>query len=480
VSRRVIALVAAAAVALLSVGAVLLLRGGDEDESGKRPAAQPRGAGRAEALAYAPKSTPVLIGVDSSAPAAGLVLGQFVPRLTNGALSAADITPLLGNEAVLAILDTRTQRSQLSLVARTQDDLRALTNRLQRAGDYQGAQLYRGPEGSALATKGSEVVAATDEPTVRRALDTRQNASAHFTPQEFDRRLAGLGRTAAVRTIFDAKLLVSRRLPEVLTTRWGRSLTTGAAVFTGGDDGLHIPFKLQTDASRINDADLPLATGTRPPQIRGQAPLLIGVRDFAPTIRFLRKADPDRFGAIDSFQRDLPGFLRLDVDALFNGLTNDATISSGDLLDHYVARTDPRDAGDWRRPLERVSTLSDVLQNLGIDNVRLDEEPGDAYRLTVDGRMVLRAGVVGPTLVLTDDPRASLPGAARAPTAPTPAGAVGALTLRLARSSLRALLTEQFGLPQEAGLILDRLGDLTGWARAERDGLTGELRLAVR
>jgi hypothetical protein len=480
VSRRVIALVAAAAVVLLSVGAVLLLRGGGEDQATKRPATQPRGTGRAEALAYAPKNTPVVVGVDSGSPAAGLVLGQLVPRLTNGALTATDIAPLLGNEAVVAILDPRTQRSQLSLVARNEDDLRALTNRLDATGTYQGAQLYRGPRGSALARRGAEVVAATDEPTVRRALDTRQNATAHLTPQEFDRRLAGLDRTAAVRTVFDAKLLVRRRLPGVLATRWGRSLTTGAAVLTGGDDGLHVPFKLQTDASRINDADLPLATGPQAPQLRGSAPLLIGVRDFAPTIRFLRKADPDRFGALDSFQRDLPGFLRLDVDGLFNGLTNDATISSGDLLDHYVARTEPRDAGDWRRPLERVATLSGVLQNLGIDNVKLDEEPGDAYRLSVDGQLVIRAGVFGPTLVLTDDARASLPGAARAPTAPTPTGAAGALTLRLARSSVLALLRDQFGLPQDAAIVLDRLGDLTGWARADRAGLTGELRLEVR
>jgi hypothetical protein len=478
VSRRVIALVAAAAVILLTVGAALLIRGGGDDE--KRPATRPPGTGRAEALAYAPRGAPVLVGVDSSSPAAGLVLGQLVPRLTNGALGAADIQPLLGNEAVVAILDTRTQRSQLSLVARTQDDLRALTNRLDQAGTYKGAQLYRGPRNSALATHGRELVAASDEPTVRRALDTREDAGAHVTPQEFDRRLAGLSTRAPVRTVFDAKLFVRRRLPDVLSTRWGRSLTNGAAILTSGDDGLHVPFKLQTDANRITDADLPFATGPQAPQLRGRAPLLIGVRDFAPTIRFLRKADPDRFGGLDAFQRDVPGFLRVNVDALFNGLTNDATISSGDLLDHYVARTDPRDPGDWRRPLERVAALSDVLQDLGIDNVKLDEEPGDAYRLTVEGQMVVRAGIFGPTLVLTDDPRANIAGAARAPAAPTPVGAAGALTIRLARSSVLALLTEQFGLPREAGIVLDRLGDLTGWARSERDGLTGELRLAVR
>jgi hypothetical protein len=478
VSRRVIALVAAVAVVLLSVGAVLLLR--DNDEDAQPPATQPRGTGRAEALAYAPKNAPTVVGVDSGSPAAGLVLGQLVPRLTNGALRAQDIAPLLGNEAVVALLDPDTQRSQLSFVAKDQRTLQRLTSRLDQAGTYKGAQLYRGPQGSAVATKTTEVVAATDEPTVRRALDTRDNATAHLTPQEFDRRLAGLSTTAPVRAVFDAKRFVRRRLPGVLNTRWGRSLTNGAAILTAGDDGLHIPFKLQTDASRINDDDLPFATGPDPPQIRGDAPLLIGVRDLAPTIRFLRRVDPDRFGGIDALQRDLPGFLRIDVDGLFNGLTNDGTISSADMLDHAVVRTDPRNPADWRDPLERLSGLSNVLQNLGIDNVKLDEEPGDAYRLTIDGRMVLRAGIFGPTLVATDDPRANLRGPATAPPAPTPAGAAGAATVRLTQREIRRFIADQFGLPQEANLILDRVGDLTGWARSEREGLTGELRLAIR
>jgi hypothetical protein len=479
VSRRVIALVGAAAVALLTVGAMLLLRGGDGDEDARRPAPR-QGSGRAEALAYAPRGTPVLVGVDSSAPAAGLVLGQLVPRLTNGALSAADIQPLLGGEAVLAVLDTRTQRSQLSLVAPSTSDLRALTSRLTRAGTHAGAQLYRGPRGSALATRGRELVAASDEPTVRRALDTRADSNAHFTPQEFDRRLADLPKTAPVRTIFDPRVLLRSRLPQALDSNWGRALRNGAAVLTSADDGLVVPFRLQTDAARITDADLPLATGADPPQIRGRAPLLIGIRNPAPTIRFLRRTDPGRFGAVDALQRDLPGFLRLDVDGLLNGLTNDATISSADMLDHFVFRTDPRDPAAWREPLERLAGLSSVLQRLGIDNIELDEEPGDAYRLRVDGELAFRAGVFGRTLVATDDPRAVLRRAATAPPAPTPTGAAGALTLRLARATVRALLVEQFGLPREASLVLDRLGDLTGWARAERAGLGGELRLAVR
>src|SRR3954464_12486424 len=121
--RRVIALIAALGVLVVTVGAVLLVRGnggngGGDDHPGQ--AAQPRSSGRAEALAYAPKNPPVLPGVASGSPAAGLVLGQFLPRLTNGALSAADVQPLLGGEAVVAILDPRQQRGEITLPAPSQ------------------------------------------------------------------------------------------------------------------------------------------------------------------------------------------------------------------------------------------------------------------------------------------------------------------------------------------------------------------------
>ncbi len=72
--------------------------------------------------------------------------------------------------------------------------------------------------------------------------------------------------------------------------------------------------------------------------------------------------------------------------------------------------------------------------------------------------------------MLSNDPNADLKAAAAAPAAPVPAGAAGALTARL-RSSLLAT--------QVPELVRDRLGDVTGWARAELTGVTGELRLAV-
>jgi hypothetical protein len=475
--RRRLPAVAAAAVALMAVAvvAILLVRGGSKEKAPVR-SADPR----AEALAYAPRNATAIIGVDTRSPLAGIVLQELVPRLTGGALSATDVQPLLGNEAVVALLDSSGRRGQLSLVAEDPDTLRALARTLQRTGDYKGAALYSGPQGSAIAVRGAAVVAASDEATVRRALDIREDPSAHLTRAGFDTRLAGLPRTAPVRAVFDPRPLVAARVRGALRTKWGQALRDGAAVLLGGDRGLALPFRLQTDAARLTDADLPLATGSRPPQIRGNAPMLIGVRDLGRLLAFLRKADPQRFAAIDRLQTGLPAFLRLDVNRLIGGLTADATISSFDLLKHLVIRTDPRDAGAFRTPLQRLSTLSGVLRRLGINNIQLVDEPGDSYRLIVDGKMVARAAVLGRTLVATNDPRAGLRAAATAPAVPAPPGAAGALTARLRGTAVRQFLTTTFGLPAEATLLLDRVGDLTGWARAERDALSGELQLALR
>src|SRR3954447_7517497 len=477
VGRRIAALIAVAVVVFAALAFVLARNSSNEDSSPKTQQGDPR----AEALAYAPKASPALIGVDTGSPEASLVLGALVSRVSGGALSANDISPLLGNEAVVALLDPRTGRAQLSMVAKDPDALREVARRLKKTGSYKDATLYSGPQGAAVGIKGDTLLAASDEPTVRRALDTRADPQAHLTPPAFDRRLAGLPTTADVRTVFDPKrIVVAQRLPGVGNTRWGRSLTNGAAVLEEGGTGLRLPFALQTDATRINDQDLPFAPGPQTPKMDGDAPLLLAVRDLGQLIAFLRKVDPQRLGGLDTFQNGLPSFLRVNVSGLLNGLTNDGTISSDDGLDHFAARTNPPDPSNWRDPLERLSTLSGVLQRLGIDNVKLIDEGANAYRLDVDGELAARAGIFGRTLVLTDDADTNLRATAQAPQAATPTGARGGLTLRMRASGGRRLVSDLFGLPADAGAILDRLGDLTGWARAATDGVRGELDLGLR
>jgi hypothetical protein len=470
--RRLLPALAALVAVVAGVVAIVVLTGGDDEP--RRPS-----AARGEALAFVSRGAPAIIAVDTGTPAAGLVLQELVPRLTGGALRARDIGPLLGEEAVVGLLDPRARRAQVSFVAREPNDLATLTQRLRPTGRYRGARLYAtGRNAAAVAVRGRAVVAAPDEGAVRRALDVRADPRAHLTPRAFDERLGDLSPSAPVRAVFDARAVLAAQEPGITRTRWGRALRGGAAVLAAADDGLRIPFRLDT-APGLNVADLPFGVGARTPVARGQAPLVLGVRRLDRLIAFLRTSDPRRFADIDRLEDDLPAFLNLDVDDLLAGLRNDATVASRDLR-RLVVRTDPRDAGTWRAAIQAGATLSGVLDRLGIDGIEVDEEPGEVYRLRVGGRLVLRAGIYGPTLVATDDPRANIPGTARAPVSPAPAGAAGGLTVRLRGAIARSWLTRTFALPAEAAPLLTRVGDLTGWARAQTDGVRGELRLGVR
>jgi hypothetical protein len=454
-ARRRAALVAVPLLLVAAVvAAVLLLRGGSERA--------PRAA-TDEPLAYVPAAAQVVLDVDTGSPLVGLAVSELAPRLSGGALSAAQVRGLLGGRAVVALVG---DRPQLSLVAPDADAVTVLARRLRPTGaSYRGARLFSSA-GAAIAVRGATVVAAPDLAAVRGALDRRAQPAARTARAAFDRRFAGLPSTSAARVAFAAGPLLARASPRVAATRWGRSLLGGAAVLTSGEDGLRIPFRVAADPAGLRPGDLPIATGPRPPRARGGAPLSVGLRTLAQAAGFGRQAGVAVLGLLDA----LPGFLRPDV----GGLTADATVLSADLR-HVTARTEPRDAGDWSSKLGRLSALSGLAGAAGLTDASIDEH-GGVYDVSQGGELLARAGVFGPALVVSDDPRADLRAAAGAPAGAAVPGAAGALTARLTAPAVRQLASERFALPAFA---LAALGEATGWARAELNGLSGELRLRL-
>jgi hypothetical protein len=446
------------ALAVGVVAAVLLLRG-------SRPDAGPEAAVD-EPLAYLPGGAKAVLDVDTRAPLVGLAVSQLAPRLSGGALKAGDVTPLLGGRAAAALGGNG--GAVLALVAPRKEPVDALTRRLTAAGDYRGARLYAipGAGGAALAARGATVVAAPSAALVRRALDAR--AQPRPARAAFDRRLKGLPPDAPLRIAFDPRALLHDQAPKVAATRWGRALRDGAAALEATADGLRLPFRLTTDPKNLRAQDLPMATGAQAPSTRGRAPLTIGLRTAAQGAAFFKATGQPALALLDQ----VPGFLKPDV----GGLTGPATISgSGTDLQRFTLVTDPPDPGDWKAKLDRLDALSGLIRTIGLADVRIDARDG-VYQLQENGKLVLRAGVFGRTLALSDDARADLRAAARAPLDSPVPGAAGALTVRLRGPAVRDLVGP-LGLP---ALVLDRLGDLTGWARAELDGMTGELRLPVR
>ncbi len=439
----------------------LLLRGGDAARE-RAPAAVAD-----EPLAYLTglAGADLLVDADGRAPLAAVVLARLLPSLTGGAVAGATANALASGRAAIAL--TGAGRT-LALTAPDAAALRAIGRGLRRAGRHRGARLF-GARGAALAVRGATLLAASTAADLRRALDARAAPAARFARASFERRLRGLpAARAAVRATFAPRSLLRARASALAASRWGRSLRDGAAVLVADATGARVPFRITAEPAGLTAADLPVATGPREPVARGAAPLVLGVRSLARLASFASAAGLEPFATLAR----LPGPLRPDIGAL----TADATLTSRDGR-RYTARTEPPDPGDWREKLGRLDALSGLIRATGLADVRVDRSRDGAYTLEQGGRPVARAGVFGRALVLSTDPRADLRAAAAVPATPPPPGARGALTLRLTPDGARRLLLGGAALP---GLLLDHLGDLTGSARVELTGVTGELRLGVR
>jgi hypothetical protein len=431
--RRRVPLVAAAVVLVVGVVAlVVLLRGGGDDGGSAST--------RTEPLAYLPAGGDVVFDLDTRAPLVGLAVEQLASRLNGGALSAGQVRPLLGGRAVIGLSGERAW-----LVFATD------------------APAPRVGNGAAAAKRDGVVVVAPSRADLDASLQAAAKPAASYSRATFDKRFAGLPAGASVRVAFDPRKLLASRAPQLAGTRWARSLRDGAAVLTPKGTRLEMPFRITADPIGLNPDDLPIATGAQPPVARGSGPLVVGLRDPAQTLDFARDAGVlPELGLVDQ----LPGFLKPNLDDL--GPNGTVTTPSLD-LDHLTLRAEPRNPGDWSSKLGRLDALSGIAKRAGID-IDIDHHDG-AYDISQDGKLVARAGVFGRALMLSNDPTRDLRTAAAAPVSPAPPGAAGGLTLRAQATTL---------IGELPALISARLGDITGWARAELTGVTGELDLGLR
>jgi hypothetical protein len=255
---------------------------------------------------------------------------------------------------------------------------------------------------------------------------------------------------------FDPRALA----PQIAGTTWGKALTDGAAALSIEGDRIALPFRI-TNAP-VKPQDLPIATGTQAPSLRGRAPIVAATRSPAQTLRFLRAAG--LLPALDVLER-APGFLKPDL----NNLGPEATITTADAK-VFTVRLTPPDPNDWATKLARLDALSGLIRFTGLADVRIDKR-GDVYTIEQDGELVARAAVYGRVVMLSTDPRADLRATANAPATPPPAGAAGSLTLALSAALFESALPS---------LVRGHVGDVTGWARAEPTRTSGELGLRVR
>ncbi len=420
--RRASLIAAALAVAAGAVAAVIVLHGRSSGTQG-------RATDRADPLAFLPLRAPVVLDLDTSAPLVALAVQQLAPRLTGGRLGADAAAPLLGGRVAIALDGPR---AWLAFAT------------------SQGA-----PEGTVAAD--GVVLWAPDAIARRAALAQAREPAAAYARETFARRFDGLPAGAGARVAFDPHRLLADREPKLAATRWGRSLRDGVAVLTRTRGGLRVPVRISAEPVGLSAEDLPFATGAAAPPTIGRAALTAGVRDPARTLAFAR--DAQLVPALDLLG-SLPGIVQPNLDDLGAA----ATVTSADART-LTARTTPADPGDWAAKLGALDTFASLLG--GVD---VSERDG-AYTIAQDGSLLARAGVFGPALMLSDDPRANLRALADGPAAPPLPGARGALTVTAAPELLR---------PYLPGIVRSRIRSLAAWARTETTGVTGEVRIALR
>jgi hypothetical protein len=396
------------AAAAVVVVAVLLLRGGEKEQKPSTP--------RADPIAFVPAERAELaLDLNTSDALVVLAAQRLIPRLSS--LTPAQVTPLLGGRVAVATTPE---------------------------GSYLAFSTDAPPPPGGRRAPGRIVVVAP-RPTLTPAPGARRR---------FDARFAGLPPADGVRAAFRPQSYLQ---PGVASTRWGRSLRDGAAVLA---DDLRVPFLVHADPAGILPADLPIAPGPTAPTTHGEAPVVIGLRDPARSVAFARASGlVPELALVDQ----LPGFLRPNL----NDLGTDGTLTLPRLSpERLTLRATPRNPGDWASKLGRLELLSRIASPV----VGLDVQERDGvYTLLQDGRVIVRAAVLGRVLMLSTDPTADLRKLAAAPATPPPPGAAGGLTLRATAAALG---------PDVPALL--RSGTVTGWARAEPSGVSGELRPALR
>lgn len=416
----------------------------------------------------------------------------------------AELKPLLGEELVVGAVGIPIRGSGsflLAFRARDGDKLRDIVkahDQFKPAGEADGTQLYRDEEsGQLFAVDGDLLVVATNEATLRSALARAAGDDPdRLTEARFGKALGDLPEDALLRVEGDASLLLN--IPRLTVFRqlpWLDALRTAGFALSFESRRAVLDFTLNTDPKGLEKADLPLATGTEPPEVLRRAGQIVGGNtNQSYTTAFLFKLA--EIGLPKSrFVRDVHALERKfnldfvsEVLRQFNGPSASAVSIDGKT---FAARSVVRDPEALKRLLPRLAPhlprlvqglqglqsqgqaflfllAPDVLvsQRQGITVTRV----GDLWRvsgLEGEGPDTLYFGVLGRVFVVASSPAL----ARRVATEPTVKveGARGAGVLRVDLSGQRAAIAKQ--LDFDPGPI----GELVAWLAASTERLRGQL-----
>jgi hypothetical protein len=424
-----------------------------------------------------------------------------------------DVKPLLGNPVVVASTDfgglfgggDETFVAAIQVPDESKLDDLIKNTKPTKVGRASETTLYE-ENGTAFAADGDALVLAGSRELLESALE-RKGGEGRLDEETFERGFEGLPDGALARFYLNVEALLDGD-PDTLEAliegivgsdldirgaskvKWVGALRTLGATLFAREDGIEIEFDLRTESEGLSDADLPVAPGEQSPKIvtRPGGEINIGVRGADRIVELIEDVfqaiDPSGYGDYAAAKRQAEERLGVDIDNDLIGQLGDVSLSIA-LTGDFSLRAELKDPATFERALAKIADyVPNIAEFLGAGPGTL-EKPSrgeDLYTLSLSDGDDLVFGVVDGVFVLAGD-RARARELATATPRSVP-GAKGAVVLSADAEQLANDLLDKIGPLELPGnvdpkIFTPPLGDLTGSALADTDGLHGKIFLKI-
>jgi hypothetical protein len=479
-------------IALVVLAAALLAGCGSSSSAPKK--ADPTSV----VLSYFPSGTPFVLTVatdpnsvavkqsqtlESKLPVIGFTRASLISRLRGlGIDYQADVRPLLGNPiAVGATTPTLSGGASSQFlgawVTNNASKLKALIAKLHlpAAGSRDGAQLYSAG-GAAFALDGATVLFGGSPATVDAALDRHAHGGG-VSDAERASETAGLPSGSALEAFGSlANVLSAPRSAKARRVPWVAAIRGYGVAVSSTSSGLAIRYRLDTTGGPLTSAELPIAGGTTPPNLAGDLPIQVALRDPAQVALFAERAEqatsPATYAKFLAREAKFKRKTGLDLNSLVGQLTGDLIIESDThtTIGRATVSNPQVVAGDLRKLVAAPNSFFKA-------STRFNSLGGGLYQVKAP-RMTLTFGVIADQLVVGKATPAQIRSFASAPRTPASAGS-GSLIFKVALAELvRSKLKHPATAAEQA--VLNLLGDVTGSSSASPSALSGNATLSLR
>jgi hypothetical protein len=480
--------------ALLLVGLLGLFAAGCG--SSKSPAASPLQT----ELSYYPSSAPFVMSIvtdpNSSAiknlqglvkrfPIATFGLSAITAKLDQAGIDyQSDIKPLLGNPLVFGASGptlSSTSASNSYLVVWMTKDSKKLSGLipklgLHKSGSHDGATLYQASSTATFAVDGATILLAPSTTAVESALDRHANGGGVTTAQS-QKAFTGLPHDTLMQAFGSLTGVLSQ--PSAAKARqvpWVAAIKGYAVSVSAASSGLTVHYRLDTSGRSLTDDQVPITTGSSPPNLVNVLPIAVGIQNPAHILSFVEAVEqttnPATWAKFEKRQAAIKAKTGVDLNSLVKLATGSLIIGSDTRT--TMGRAEVSDPAAAKSTLAKLVTLPSALLGKA---TRVDKLGGGFYAIKQRGSATITIGVVGDQLVAGKATPAQLRTFAAAPTSAA-TGAQGSLAFRVALGQVLQLAMKQ-SPSKLAQTILGSLGDITGWAAASTSDLTGSATVAV-